>query len=253
MIDLHSHILPGLDDGATDIEMSLEIARSAVADGIHTIAATPHVRGDWPTSPERMEDMVALVRNRLRAASIPLELLPGAEIALDVLPQLDDDALRRFGLAGNPSMLLIETPYLGWPLGLAETLFQLRLRGFRAVLAHPERNGEVQDNPRLLESLVAGGLLVQLTAASVDGRLGRDPRNTARRLIELRCAHLLASDGHAPSVRATGLTAAAGSLGDESLAHWMTVEVPDAIVSGTPIPHRPEKVARFGLRRRRER
>ena len=199
MIDLHSHILPGLDDGAETVEGALEMACSAVADGIQAVAATPHVRSDYPTTPEQMEQGVESLREALREASIPLELLPGGEIALDVLPGLEDDELRRFGLGGNPAYLLLETPDFGWPLGLEETLFQLRLRGFTIVLAHPERNDEVQENPGRLERLVEVGTLVQVTAASVDGRLGPVAHKTALRLVELGLAHMLASDAHAPT------------------------------------------------------
>jgi protein-tyrosine phosphatase len=249
VIDLHSHILPNLDDGAASVEMSLEMARTAVADGIVTLAATPHVRDDYPTSADEMEQGVEALRGLLADASIPLEVLNGGEIALDMLHDLDDNELRRFGLGGNRSILLLETPDLGWPLGLEETLFQLRLRGFRAVLAHPERNTEVQEDPGRLARLVETGTLVQLTAAAVDGRIGPDARRTALRLIDLGLAHMLAGDAHAPAVREIGLRAAARELGDSELARWMTDAVPAAIVAGVEIPDRPQRGKRFGLRR----
>jgi len=244
MIDLHSHILPGLDDGAETVEGALEMACSAVADGIQAVAATPHVRSDYPTTPEQMEQGVESLREALREASIPLELLPGGEIALDVLPGLEDDELRRFGLGGNPAYLLLETPDFGWPLGLEETLFQLRLRGFTIVLAHPERNDEVQENPGRLERLVEVGTLVQVTAASVDGRLGPVAHKTALRLVELGLAHMLASDAHAPTIRQIGMAGAARAIGDEALARWLTEGVPGAIVGDETLPERPERPAR---------
>src|SRR5690348_17595431 len=106
MIDLHSHILPGVDDGARSMEDSLEIARAAVADGIQVIAATPHVRDDWPTDVGVMESGVAELRAELEAAGIPLDVRPGGEIALEWIPRLSDDQLARFGLGGNPRYLL---------------------------------------------------------------------------------------------------------------------------------------------------
>ena len=244
MIDLHSHILPGLDDGAATLQDALGIAEAAVADGIRIIAATPHVRSDFPTSPEQMERLVESVRQELRVVGIPLELLPGGEIALDRLPQLGDDELRRFGLAGNPKYLLLEAPYFGWPLGLEETLFQLQLRGFTAVLAHPERNGEVQAGPERLAPLVERGMLVQLTAASLDGRLGSAPRKAGLRLLELGLAHLLASDAHAPALRQIGMSAAAGAIRDDDLARWLTEDVPGAILADGKIPARPSPAPR---------
>jgi protein-tyrosine phosphatase len=244
VIDLHSHILPGLDDGAATLEDALEIAEAAVRDGIRMIAATPHVRGDYPTSPEQMEQLVHSLRRGLREAAVPLDLLPGGEIALDLLPELGDDALRRFGLAGNSKYLLLEAPYFGWPLGLEDTFFQLQLRGFTPVLAHPERNGEVQASPERLAPLVERGTLVQLTAASLDGRLGPAPQKTGLRLLELNLAHLLASDAHAPTLRQIGMAAAARGVRNEELARWLTEEVPGAIVEGSEIPPRPVRPLR---------
>ena len=191
-----------------------------------------------------MERLVNSLRQGLREAGVPLELLPGGEIALDRLPELGDDDLRRFSLAGNPKYLLLEAPYFGWPLGLEDTLFQLGLRGFTTVLAHPERNGEVQASPERLAPLVERGTLVQLTAASLDGRLGSAPRKTGLRLLELGLAHLLASDAHAPTLRQIGMSAAARAVGDDELARWLTDDVPAAIVARDAIPPRPAGPAR---------
>ncbi len=115
MIDLHSHILPGLDDGAVDLADALEIARAAAADGITAIAATPHVREDYPTTADAMESGVRYLRAALEREGIGIELLPGGEVSLEQLDRLSHDELRRFGLAGNPSFLLIETPYWDFP------------------------------------------------------------------------------------------------------------------------------------------
>ncbi len=251
MIDLHSHILPGLDDGSETFEAALELARSAIADGITCVAATPHVRDDYPTEPGQMEELVASLRAGLREQAIALELLTGGEIALDFLPQLDDAALRRFGLGGNPRCLLLEMPYSGWPLGLEQTVFDLQLRGFAIVLAHPERNDEVQERPERLERLVEMGTLVQLTAASIDGRLGPPPQKTGIRLLQLGLAHLLASDAHAPTVRQVGMSAAAKQIGDEALAAWLTQDMPAAIVAAGEFPPRPERPERPNRRFRR--
>src|SRR2546423_13459285 len=114
MIDLHSHILPAWDGGARDLDDALEIARAAVSDGITAIAATPHVRDDYPTTPEQMETAVAGLRAALADAGIELELLPGGELAFDELDRSQDD-LRRFGLGGDPGDLLGETPYSDSP------------------------------------------------------------------------------------------------------------------------------------------
>lgn len=247
MIDLHSHILPGIDDGADTLETAVQMARAAVEDGITALAATPHVRDDFPTAPEEMERLVADVRAALAEASIPLELLTGGEVAFTRLPELDDDALRRFGLGGNGQYVLLELPRIGWPVSLDHVLFDLQIRGFSVVLAHPERTLEVQGEPERLEPLVDKGVLVQVTAAAVDGRLGSSTRKTAQRLIDRGLAHMLASDAHAPSVREIGLSGAVAAVGNPALARWLTEEVPGAIVAGEAIPSRPD--GRGGVRR----
>jgi protein-tyrosine phosphatase len=235
LIDLHSHVLPGLDDGAEDLDEALAICRDAFADGIYVLAATPHVRHDYPTTPDEMEAALAVVQ---AAVGDTLRLVPGGELDLAELDRPHDELLR-FALAGNPAYLLVETPYFGWPLDIGDRLFRLRAAGVTPVLAHPERNGEVQHRPELLEPLVASGVLVQLTAGAVDGSLGRSSRTTAFELLERGLAHLIASDGHAPPIRQIGMSAAAAALRNDALARWLTVEVPGAIVDRNSLPPRP--------------
>lgn len=249
MIDLHSHVLPGIDDGVRTLSESLELLRAAYDDGIDRVAATPHVRDDYPTAPNEMELLHAEVCGAAREAAIPVEVLPGGELDLRLAEELDDETLHRFGLGGNRNLLLLEFPYLGYPLGLPDLVLDLQRRGFRIVLAHPERNAEVQLDPERLRPLVDKGVVVQLTAASLDGRLGGGPRATARRLLDGRLAHLLASDAHAPDVRSAGLSAAARAAGDGALVRWLTHDVPDALLGGRELPDRPESPRRRLLRR----
>ena len=231
MIDLHTHILPGVDDGPSTMAGSVEMARSMVADGIRTVAATPHVRSDFPTTPERMERGVRELAAALSAAEVPLELVTGGEVAIDVLPTLSGEDIQRFALGGTSRYLLVETPYGGWPVELHECLYDLRHKGFVPVLAHPERNQEVQRHPELLEPFVAGGLLIQLTAASIDGRLGAASKTAALTLLRRGLAHLVASDAHAPTIRAAGLTAARDELQNPDLWHRLAVAVPESILA----------------------
>ena len=222
MIDLHSHILRGIDDGARTMEESVDIARAALADGITAIAGTPHVRDDWPTDVGVMEYRVAELRAELQQQGMALDVRQGGEIAADWLERLPVETLRRFGLGGNPRYLLVETPYYGWPLGLADRLFELRAEGITPVLAHPERNTEVQAHPHRLIQLVESGVLVQVTAASVDGRIGPRAQECGLRLVRDGLAHLLASDAHHASVRAVGMAAAARAVGSGALGQWLT-------------------------------
>jgi protein-tyrosine phosphatase len=241
VIDLHSHILRGIDDGARTLEESLEIARAAVADGIAVMAATPHVRDDWPTDASAMEYRLYELREELRAARIPLDVRPGGEVALEWLGRLSIDQLRRFGLGGNPRYLLVETPYYGWPLGFDDAVFHLCAQGVVPVIGHPERNGEVQADSARLARLVEGGALVQVTAASLDGRIGRRTQACARELIDSELCHLLASDAHHASIRAVGMAEAYETVGDEVLARWLTVEMPQAILDDGELPPRPQR------------
>ncbi|HET7129166.1 MAG TPA: CpsB/CapC family capsule biosynthesis tyrosine phosphatase [Gaiellaceae bacterium] len=234
MIDLHSHVLPGLDDGVRTIDEALALCAAAAAGGVEVLAGTPHVRRDYPTTPQQMEGALAA----LRAANPAVQLVPGGELDLAELDRPQEE-LARFGIGGS-TWLLVETPYVGWPLDIADRLFRLRVQGFGVVLAHPERNADVQRQPDLLEPLVAGGTLVQLTAASVDGRLGTRATRCARTLLERRLAHLIASDAHAPDVRAVGLAAAVATLRDEALARWLTHDVPESILQDAETPTRPE-------------
>jgi protein-tyrosine phosphatase len=233
LIDLHSHVLPGLDDGVRTLDEALELCAAAAAEGVEVLAATPHVRYDFPTTPDQMEAALA----ELVAAGPALKVISGGELAIDELGRPDDE-LARFGLGGT-KWLLVETPYFGWPLELETALALLRQRGFDAVLAHPERNPDVGERPELLEPIVAGGTLVQLTAASVDGRLGKRVRSCAMELLDRGLAHILASDAHAPEVRSVGLAHAANALRDEELAAWLTHGVPDAVLNGRQPPPRP--------------
>jgi protein-tyrosine phosphatase len=249
VVDLHSHILPGVDDGAQSIDDAISIARSSVAEGITAIVATPHVREDYPTTADQMERGVDELRAELARLEIQLDVLRGGEIDLERLPRIDEDELMRFTLAQTGRYVLIEFPYFGWPLALEDLVFRLAAQGVRAVIAHPERNGEVQAAPERLEPIVRAGALVQVTAASLDGRLGQRSRRAGLVLLERGLAHLLASDAHTPDIRGIGMSAAVEAIGDADLARWLTVDAPGAIVSGEDIPPRPDAPRRRWWRR----
>jgi protein-tyrosine phosphatase len=253
MIDLHAHILPGIDDGVATVEEACELAGRAAVDGVTAIAATPHVREDYPTTPAQMEAAVRDLREDLRVAGIGVDILPGGEVDLERLAILDQEDLLRFSLAQSGRYLLVEFPYVGWPLALETSLWKVRAAGLVAILAHPERNREVQERPDRLEPLVAAGTLVQITAASLDGRLGRSSQKAARTLLDNGIAHLLASDAHSGGVREAGLADAVAAVGDPALARYLTSDVPAAVVAGDVLPMRPVQKPRRPWRRRRER
>lgn len=240
MIDLHSHILPGVDDGARTLEEARDLARLALADGVKTMAATPHVRADYPTTAEDMELAVEALRYDFVVQGIDLEIVHGGEIAFGVLFAIPPDELRRFTYAQSGRYLLVESPYRGSLLPFESSVAALHRQGITAILAHPERNPDVQDRPDHVLPLVEAGALVQLTAASLDGSLDRASQHCARQLIELGAVHLLASDVHGPHIgREAGLSAAARAVGDAALARYLTTDAPAAILAGGPIPDAP--------------
>jgi protein-tyrosine phosphatase len=245
VIDLHSHVLPSVDDGVDSLAEARAIVRAAGAEGVTAIAATPHVRDDYPTTPEQMERGVGELQADFAAAGIGVEVLHGGEIALDRLAALSREDLQRFTLAQSGRYLLLECPYSGSPLVLAAAVKALDGAGLTPVIAHPERNAEVQRRPRLVAALVELGALVQITAASVDRRFGRASQAAAEQLLELGLAHVLASDAHGPEIGRGGLTGAREALDDEDLARYLLQEAPAAIVAGEVVPRPPR------LRRRR--
>ncbi len=244
MIDLHTHLLPGIDDGPDTIEESLELAAAMVADGVTIAACTPHVRDDHGTTPETMEAALAHLRLALRAASIPLDARGGGEIALERLAGLDAGALARFGLGGNPRLLLLEFPYAGWPLALPSILAGLGAAGIVALIAHPERSAEVQESPARLAPLIEAGAYVQLTAGSLDGSAGPASARCAQTLLDRGLAQVVASDSHGRAIRRSGLGALSTTLDDEALAAWLTTAVPNALLAGSAPPPRPPPPAR---------
>jgi len=252
VVDLHSHVLPGLDDGARDHIEAVEIVRTMAEDGVRVVAATPHVRDDYPTSPDQMETALRKLQAAVDAAGIEIELRGGGEISMSTLGTLDVEALARFGLGGNPQLLLLEFPYHGWPLSLASDCERLLRRGIVPVIAHPERNAAVTTHVRELAAVVRSGAVVQLTAAAVDGRLGRSAAARARLLLDLELAHVISSDAHSPGLREAGLSAAAAEAGGE-LGHWLTSTAPAALLDGAELPRRPKaeprRPARWRLRR----
>ncbi|HVS84915.1 MAG TPA: CpsB/CapC family capsule biosynthesis tyrosine phosphatase [Gaiellaceae bacterium] len=256
IVDLHSHVLPALDDGPETLEESVEAGRAAVAAGVTILAATPHVRQDYPTTADRMEEALAAVRSAYAREGVGLDLRGGGELDLEWLAVLEPREVRRFGLAGNPSYVLVEFPSGAWPLNLRSVVFQLALEGIAPVLAHPEINPDVQAHPERLRELVDAGALVQVTAASLDGRYGAVALRTAELLLTAELVHLVASDAHGADMRGFDFGGAARRIADPELERWLLHDVPGAIAGAMPLPERPrrpEHVRRGRLRRRRVR
>jgi protein-tyrosine phosphatase len=239
MIDLHTHTLPGIDDGPDTIEESLELARLAVAAGVEKLVATPHVSWTYPNEAGTIAGLVAELNARLHAEEIELEVLPGAELAMTRLVDMDDDELARLGLGGGP-WLLVEPPFAPAVTGLDMLIFDLQRRGHKVLLAHPERCPALHREPELLRELVHEGVLTSVTAGSLVGRFGSEVRRYALMMAREGWIHNVTSDTHDPVKRPPGVRAELRQSGLEPLGDWLLEEVPAAIVSGAEIPPRPD-------------
>jgi protein-tyrosine phosphatase len=239
VIDLHCHVLPGIDDGPETIEGSLALARAAVAAGTSTLVATPHVSWRYRNDAAGIARAAAELRERLGAEGIELELLTGAEIAMTRVGELDDGELTQLRLGGGP-WLLIEPPFTPVAAGLRETVLGLQDRGHRVLLAHPERCPAIHRDVGLLEALVAEGVLSSVTAGSLAGHFGEVVRRFTLGLFERGLVHNVASDAHDHANRAPGMAQEIERAGLGALTDWLTAAVPAAILEGSgPIPARP--------------
>lgn len=249
MIDLHCHVLPGIDDGPTTIEGSLEIARLAAAGGTRVLVATPHVNWRYRNDAATIAQRVTELNERLAAEEVltadghPLEVQPGAEIALTSIAELQDAQLDALGLGGGP-WLLVEPPFTPVAPNLEAILIGLlddlrSVSGHRIVLAHPERCPAFQRDPPMLERLVRAGMITSITADSLGGQFGGEARRLALALAHGGLLHNVASDAHDAVNRPPEIAAELKRAGLASLAQWLTVAVPTAILAGEGIPPAP--------------
>jgi protein-tyrosine phosphatase len=222
---------------APDLESAVELAREAVASGVEVMAATPHLRADHPgVRAEELAERVRALQAALDAAGVALRVVSGGEVDVLWAVNAGDDALHAASYGARGTDLLVETPYGELPPIFEDLLFRIRVRGFRVLLAHPERNRSFQREPARLLRLVEGDVLVQVTAASVvgGGRAGK----LARRLIEGGHAHVIASDLHRPGGNRASLRDAVAAV-DSARGEWMVTEAPAAILAGRPLPPPP--------------
>jgi protein-tyrosine phosphatase len=219
-VELHFHLLHGVDDGPADLEASLQLAWAAVADGTDTVVATPHVRSDLGVTDARdLRSRVRELRAGLTAAGVGLEVRCGAELGHDIVGELDRDELDL--LAQGPvgaRWLLVETPFEGVGPDFHAATTELRERGFGIVVAHPERSADAElDGARGLRRELAAGARAQLNAQSLTGEHGEGAKRAAWELIEAGLVSVVASDAHGPT-RPPSLSSAERALVDGGLA-----------------------------------
>jgi protein-tyrosine phosphatase len=235
VIDLHCHILAGVDDGALDLRDSAGMARQAAADGIEAICATPHIRHDHDVRIEEIADRVATLNSHLEGEGIPVAVLQGGEVAETAVEGMSAEELASVTLGGGSWVLLEPAP---GPLGdsLSRRVAQLAERGHRALIAHPERHLSADMYERIAR-LLAEGALVQATA---DFFLRERFAAGMLALAERGLVHVLSSDAHSShGGRPVHLSAALAKLAEiEPLAphlDWIAETAPRAIVEGAPL------------------
>ncbi len=255
LIDIHTHILPGVDDGVRTEDEAVEFARVAAADGITTLVATPHCReGFYVNDRPAVLGAVERLRARLAADGIGVEVLPGAEVHLcpDLVERVRDG--RAPTLADNGRTLLLELSTTQYPVELERLVFELRLAGILVVFAHPERIRFFQDDVRRYEEAVRLGAFGQITTGSVLGVFGQDVMEFSRELLDRRLVHVIASDSHnvrgRPPVLRRAVEAMIPVVG-EDLARRMASDIPRALLDGRepemppPAPRRRSFLGRW--------
>jgi protein-tyrosine phosphatase len=245
MLDVHTHILPGIDDGPEKIAGSISLAKAMVRDGCEVAVATPHLRFDHPgVRVEELAKRTKRLRSELGSHGVALRLVPGAEMDLNWALEASDEALRLGSYAQMGRYVLLETPYPPLTANFEDLVFRgLSARGYTVVLAHPERNRTFQREPARLAALVRRGVLLQVTAMALLERSRRSRSAAmARALVAEGMAHILASDAHThTSRRGPYLSAAVAKAAEVSRerAEWMVTEAPAAVIAGESVPAGP--------------
>lgn len=209
VIDIHCHILPGIDDGAQTIEDSISMARLAVQEGITSIIATPHYKnGSYENKKQDILVKVEELNNVLQQEAIPLQILPGQEPRIygELLADYENDEI--LTLNYGEKYLFIELPSGHVPRYTERLLYDIQMRGLTPIIVHPERNSEIIQNPDILYHLVEKGTLTQVTASSVAGYFGKSIKKFSLQLIEANLTHFIASDAHNVAKRSFKMTEA---------------------------------------------
>jgi protein-tyrosine phosphatase len=243
MIDIHHHLLWNLDDGASSVETSVEMAKIAAADGISHVVCTPHANGQYVYEPQIIAEKISELQRILDREEIALKLGHGCDFHMSY-ENIQDAKLdpSRFSINGF-GYLLVEIPDYGVPRGLTEIFYQLQLAGLTPILTHPERNPTLQsDQSRILDWL-RGGVLIQVTAGSVVGRMGRQAEKMAHELLANRWVHFLATDAHNTTSRPPKMHGAFDLVAKKygpDYARLLCISNPLAAFMGKPLPPQVE-------------
>lgn len=240
MIDIHCHILPGVDDGPSTLRESLEMCRAAAADGIRTIVATPHfIPGTDEFTSRKVLDAVHVLETAAREEGLELRIMPGAEFAFSPEMPAQLTQGRHFTLNNNGRYFLTELPPFSVPPNWDGFLVSLVSLGYAPIIAHPERNDWFMSHPEALASAIDRGILVQITAMSIVGGFGLEVRDFSMFLLRHNLVHAIATDAHSADFRLPVLSEAVGLAADlvgMERAEALVKSVPEAIISGRDVP-----------------
>ncbi len=246
MIEMHSHIIPNLDDGPPDMETSVAMGRVAAGEGTTAFIATSHSAESGAVGHEGMQARLEEVREAWRAAGLDIRLELGVEIFLDFDTLEHLKSGRLWTLAGS-QYVLVELSYSPWPAYAERALFDLQLAGYMPILAHPERYTAIQEDPNLLYRLADRGILAQVTSAALLGGHGQKIKKVADTLVEHGLVQFISSDAHSPTserrmpLLREAVRAAAALIGEEA-AVAMTTANPARILARAPLYPEPERV-----------
>ncbi|WP_128896364.1 tyrosine-protein phosphatase [Longirhabdus pacifica] len=246
MIDIHSHILPQIDDGARFLEESMQMAKQAVSQGITHIVATPHHRtSKFFNHKTTVLHEVEQLNLALNNANIPLTVLPGQEIRLfgEMEEKLAEEELLTVNDTGT--FILVELPSTHVPAYSKQLFYNLMLQDIYPIVVHPERNQEILTRPDILYDLVNMGVYTQLTAGSVTGQFGRKIKKFCMQLLENNQAHFIASDAHNIRERACHMQAAYSVVKQawgEQLTHTLQQHALHAIQGTFIHKDQPQKI-----------
>ncbi len=243
MIDLHCHLLPGIDDGAPDLATSLEMARIAIDDGIETIVCTPHIMpGVFDNEPADIRARVAHLARELGERGLALRLAAGsdAHIRPDFVAALRNDRVQP--IAGG-RYVLFEPPHNVVPPRMEDCLFDIQAAGYVPILTHPERLTWIEEKYDVVASLARSGVLIQLTAGAITGVFGPRPRYWSERMLDEGLVHVVSSDGHNTRRRRPAMREAAEAcarlLGAAEADNLVRVR-PLGVLSDAPLEKLPE-------------
>jgi protein-tyrosine phosphatase len=240
MIDIHTHILPAIDDGPTTMTESVEMCRIAVNDGIKKMIATPHVQnGMYDLDANKVLEKIHLLNQLVKQEGLDLVIFPGAEVHLnDRL--LDAEILKESSILtinGGKKYILLEFPFQWVPSGTEHVIFKLRSMGFTPILPHLERNFKIQRDPSMVRHFAEMGAILQVTAQSITGDFDAAPMKCALWMLKNNLVHVIASDAHSPAGRppilSKALKVVSDKLGEEA-ANKMVLDHPRMILEGLP-------------------